>query len=212
MSIRLEPARTHGRMFRVSRCGCGLACGIVGRLMAPPPTDVPPAPPWSGSTWLSGLAVAAWLVACDAWVKMTARVAAACTDAPSVREAWSQIWAAPSGCGEADFFGFARLSPVARGGPWGLPGSGAVWAYVLLAVAAIVSVLVLRWRWRTRGDASALGALWGAAIVLALPALLGQATGAAELHLGGLATGLGDLALAWAALWLGARAIAEARA
>lgn len=195
----------------MARCERGPACGIVGRPMAPPPAVAPPASPWSGTTWASALGVAAWLVACDAWVKLTARVAA-CPDAPSVREAWGQIWAAPSGCSEADFWGFARLSPVVRGGPWGLPGSGAVWAYVLLAVAAIVSVLVLRWRWRTKGDASALGALWGAAIVLALPALVGHGGGAAELHLGGLATGLGDLALAWAALWLGARAIAELRA
>ena len=195
----------------MGRCERGLACGIVGRLMAPPPAAAPPASPWSGSTWSSALGVAAWLVACDAWVKITARVAA-CPGAPSVREALGQIWAAPSGCGEADFWGFARLSPVVRGGPWGLPGPGAVWAYVLLAVAAIVSVLVLRWRWRSTGDASALGALWGAAIVLALPALLGHGEGAAELHLGGLATGLGDLALAWATLWLCARAIAELRA
>jgi hypothetical protein len=71
---------------------------------------------------------------------------------------------------------------------------------------------VLRWKWRSTGDATALGALWGAAIVLALPALAGHGGGAAELHVGGLATGLGDLALAWAILWLGWRAIAELRA
>lgn len=200
---------------RVARCERGLACGIVGRPMAPPSAAAPPAAPpaasWSGSTWLSAVGVAGWLFACDAWVKLTARVAA-CPDVPSLRDAVGLFWTAPSGCGEADFWGFARLSPVVRGGPWGLPGPGLVWAYVLLGVAAVVTVLVLRWRWRSTGDASALGALWGAALVLALPALLGQGGGAAELHLGGLATGLGDLALAWATLWLGARAIAELRA
>lgn len=175
------------------------------------PAVAPPAPRWSGSTWLGGLLVGAWLVGCDAWVKITARVAA-CPGSPSVRRAWSEAWAAPHACGEADFWGIARLSPVVRGGPWGLPGPGAVWAYVLLAAAALVSVLVLRWRWRSTGDASALGALWGAAIVLALPALAGHGQGAAELHLGGLALGVGDLALVWAAVWLGWRAIAELRA
>lgn len=179
--------------------------------MAQPPAVAPPAPRWSGSTWLGGLGVAAWLIACDAWVKVTARVAA-CPDAPSVRQAWSRAWDAPSGCGEADFLGLARLSPVVRGGPFGLPGPGAVWAWVILGAAVLVSVLVLRWRWRSPGDASALGALWGAAVVLALPALVGHGEGAAELHLGGLALGVGDLALAWAAAWLGWRAIAELRA
>ena len=193
------------------RCGRGLACGMVDRPMAPPPAVAPPAPRWSGSSWLSALGFAAWVVTCDAWVKITARVAA-CPDAPSVVDAWGQIWAAPSGCSEADFWGFARLSPVVRGGPWGLPGDGAVWAHVLLGVAAIVSVLVLRWRWRSTGDAVALGALWGAAIALALPALLGPGGGAAELHLGGLALGLGDLALAWVVVWLVARLVAELRA
>lgn len=175
------------------------------------PAVAPPAPRWSGSTWLGALFVAAWLWGCDLWVKLTARVAA-CPESPSLREAWAHAWAAPSGCGEADFWGIARLSPTVRNGPWGLPGAGPVWAYVLLAAAAVVSVLVLRWKWRSTGDALALGALWGAAIVLALPALAGHGGGAAELHLGGLATGLGDLALAWAIVWLGWRAIAELRA
>jgi hypothetical protein len=175
------------------------------------PAVAPPAPRWSGSTWLGGLFVAAWLVGCDLWVKLTARVAA-CPGSPSLREAWAQAWAAPNGCGEADFWGIAQLSPMVRSGPWGLPGAGAVWGYVLLATAALVSVLVLRWKWRSTGDATALGALWGAAIVLALPALTGYGGGAAELHVGGLATGLGDLALAWVTLWLGWRLIAELRA
>jgi hypothetical protein len=179
------------------------------------PSVPPPAPRWSGSTWLEGLLVAAWLVGCDTWVKLTARVAA-CSSTPSVREAWDQRWLVPAGCGEADFWGIARLSPVVRdAGPFGLPGPAAGWAYALLALAAVVSVLVLRWRWRTTGDALALGTIWGAAVILAAPALAG--TGTAELQLGqagagGLATGLGDLALVWALGWLGWRAIAEMRA
>ncbi len=178
----------------------------------PGPAAASPAPRWSGSTWLEGLVVGAWLVGCDTWVKITARVAA-CPSTPSVREAWHQAWVVPAGCGEADFWSIARLSPVIReGGPLGLPGPAAVWAYGLLALAAIVSVLVLRWRWRTVGDASALGALWGAALVLAGPGLLGAGPGTAEVHFGGLATGLGDLGLVWAAAWLGWRAIAEHRA
>jgi hypothetical protein len=183
--------------------------------MPPPSAVAPAAPRGAGSTGLSaalgGLVIAAWLVGCDTWVKIMVRVAA-CPSTSSVRGAWDQAWATPQGCGEADLLGIGRLSPVVRGGPLGLPGGGVAWAYALLAVAALVSVLVLRWRWRSRGDASALGALWGAAIALALPPLLGYGGGAAELHLGGLATGLGDLALVWAAVWLGARAIAELRA
>lgn len=159
-----------------------------------------------------------WVVGCDAWVKITARVAA-CPTTPTVGEAAGSVHAVPPGCGEADFWGIARLSPAVRdGGPLGLGGgllggaAGQGWAIALLLVAAVVTGLVLRWRWRTRGDAAALGALWGAAIVLAVPRLLGDGTGLAELHVGGLATGLGDLALGWAALWLSWRAIAEARA
>jgi hypothetical protein len=160
---------------------------------------------------VTGLLVGAWLWACDAWVKVVARVAA-CPDTPSVRQALGEAWATPGGCGEADVWGIARLSPVTRGGPFGLPGPGAAWAYALLALAVVVSVLVLRWRWRSTGDAWALGALWGAVLVLALPALAGAGGGMAELHFGGLATGLGDLALVWVIAWLGWRAIAELRA
>lgn len=172
-----------------------------------------PAAPWTASTWLKGAAVAGWLVACDAWVKVTARVAD-CPTTGSIREALGQVWAVPQGCGEADFFGFARLSPVVReGGLLGVGGAavGNAWAFVLLAIAAIVSVLVLRWRWRSPGDAAALGALWGAAVIEAGPRLMSGAP-TAELHLGGLVTGLGDVALLWAAVWLGWRAIAETRA
>lgn len=172
-----------------------------------------PRAPWSGSTWLKGLLVGGWLVGCDAWVKITARVAA-CAETPSVGEAIDQVWRIPPGCTEADFWGFARLSPVVRdGGPLGaglLDSTG--WAFALLAVAAVVSVLVVRWRWRSVGDASALGALWGATLILAGPCLLGDGTGMAELHLGGLALGLGDLALAWALVWLLWRLVAELRA
>ena len=90
--------------------------------------------------------------------------------------------------------------------------AGRFWAYGLLAVAALVTILVWRWRWRSTGDATALGATWGAALILALPRLMGDGAGMAELHLGGMATGLGDFALLWVVIWLSWRAIAEARA
>lgn len=176
--------------------------------------DPAPAAPWYSTTWLKGLGVTTWLVACDAWVKVTARVAD-CPTTPTVRDALGQVWNVPQGCGEADFFGFARLSPVVRdGGPLGLGGSavGGAWGYALLAAAALVSILVLRWKWRSRGDAAALGALWAAAIIEAGPRLLGGGAGTAELHLGGMVTGLGDIALLWVVLWLGWRVIAELRA
>ncbi|MCA9653596.1 MAG: hypothetical protein H6712_20540 [Myxococcales bacterium] len=182
-------------------------------------TGPAPAPaPWSGSTWLKGAAVAGGLVACDAWVKVTARVAG-CPTTSSLKEALGRAWHVPEGCSDADFFGFARLSPVLReGGPFGVGGSmlggsvGGIWAIGLLAVAALVSILVLRWRWRSPGDAAALGALWGAVVIEAGPRLVSGGAGTAELQLGGMATGLGDIALVWAAAWLLWRAIAEARA
>ena len=87
-------------------------------------TGPAPAPaPWSGSTWLKGAAVAGGLVACDAWVKVTARVAG-CPTTSSLKEALGRAWHVPEGCSDADFFGFARLSPVLReGGPFGVGGS-----------------------------------------------------------------------------------------
>ncbi len=182
------------------------------------PHSAPLVPPWSGSTWLKGLLVGGWLVGCDAWLKITARVAA-CSETPDVSAALSHVWGLPSGCGDVDFWGIARLSPVLRDG-WllglgsgVLQGSaGRIWAYALLAIALVVSILVVRWRWRSTGDAAALGALWGAVAILAGPRLMGSGTGLAELHIGGLATGLGDFALLWAALWLSWRALAEFRA
>lgn len=178
----------------------------------------PSSTPWSGSTWFQGLLICGWLVGCDAWVKITARVAA-CTSTPSVGEASGSVWTVPSGCTASDFWGFAQLSPVVRdGGPLGLGagllggGAGTGWAIALLAVAAVVSVLVLRWQWRSTGDAAALGALWAAVIIEAGPRLTGGGSGTSELLLGGMTTGLGDLALLWAGLWLGWRAIAEMRA
>lgn len=180
--------------------------------------DPAPAAPWTGSTWLKGLVVGGWLVGCDAWVKITARVAA-CPSTPSVGDASGSVWTVPEGCGQADFWGFAQLSPVVRdGGPLGLGsgllggGAGQGWAYALLALAAIASVLVIRWRWRSTGDAAALGALWGAAIILAGPRIMGDGAGMAELHLGGLSTGLGDFGLLWALSWLTWRFVAESRA
>lgn len=174
--------------------------------------------PWSGSTWLKGLAVGGWLVGCDAWVKITAR-AGTCPDTSSIGEAVGLVWNVPPGCTEADLWGFAQLSPAVRdGGPLGLgagllgASAGQGWAIALLAMAAIVSVLVFRWQWRSVGDASALGALWGGVVILAGPRLVGDGTGMAELHLGEMATGLGDLALLWALVWLGWRLFAELRA
>jgi len=160
-----------------------------------------------------------WVVACDAWVKITARVAA-CPSAPSVGEAAGELTTVPPGCGDADLLGLARLSPVAwEGLPGGLGagvlsgGVGMGWAVALGALALAATVVVGRWRWRSRGDALALGALWGAVLVLAVPRLLQGGAGLAELQLlGSLATGVGDLALVWSILWLGGRALAEARA
>ncbi len=159
---------------------------------------------------MQGLLVGSWLVGCDAWVKVTSRVAA-CDSTATVNEALEHVWSLPSGCGEADFWGTAQLSPVLRDGVFD-GSTGRIWAYALLAVALVTTALVMRWRWRSTGDAAALGALWGGVIIEAGPRLAGAGAGLAELNLAGLPVGLGDFALLWAGLWLAWRAFAESRA
>jgi len=195
-----------------ARAGIGAPAVSSGPMASASPT------PWSGGHWLSGLLMAGWLVGCDAWVKMIARVAT-CSATPTLGDAAAAVWSVPAGCGETDFLGFARLSPVVRdGGPFGLGAglltgaAGTGWAVALLVTAAIVSGLILRWPWRATGDAAALGALWGAVLILAGPRLAGDGAGTAELVMGTLNTGLGDLALVWAAGWLLWRLLAELRA
>ena len=161
--------------------------------------------------------LASWVVACDLWVKILAR-AAGCVESPgSVGARVTAAYETPpfGACADVPLLGDALSMRAASSdtGPFGLVGgAGGSWVgYAMLAVALVVTILVWRWRWRSSGDPLALGALWGGAIVLALPRLFAGAR-LTELELGSVATGLGDLALLWALAWLGWRAIAEARA
>lgn len=90
--------------------------------------------------------------------------------------------------------------------------TGPTGGLALLAIAAVVTIAVVLWRWRDRGDALALGVLWGGATSLALPMLVGPGHGLADLAIGGLCLALGDLAMLWALAWLVWRAVAEYRA
>lgn len=174
--------------------------------------------PWTGAAWARMLAMAAWLIVCDLWIKATAQVAA-CPSVETVGAALSQPWSVPPACRATDFWGMAQLVPVVRdSAPWGIArgslgaGSGQIAAFVLLGVGLLVTVALVRWRWRSPGDALALGTLWGAIAIEAGPRLRSGGAGMAELQLGGLSTGLGDIALLWVLLWLSWRLLAEARA
>ncbi|MEM6994480.1 MAG: hypothetical protein AAF721_28450 [Myxococcota bacterium] len=164
------------------------------------------------------LLLTGWIGLTDLWLKLMAR-AGGCTDAPAVADMLRSPWALPSECPGAPLLGTAvQLAPTVRdGGPFGLlPGTfggvmGQIWGLSLIALAVVVTILVVRWRYRHAGDTLALGVLWGACGVLALPRLLGTG-GVAEITVAGVSTGIGDAALAWALGWLVWRAIAEARA
>lgn len=175
----------------------------------------------SASRWDSGVVVRAglltiWVGLCDVWLKAMAR-AGGCSDPADIGSLVAHPWALPEQCPGAALLGESiRLAPVVRdGGPLGIAGglvTGSTGGLVLLGIAAALSVAVLVWRWRDRGDALALGVLWGGALTLALPMLVGPGSGMADLAVGGMAIALGDLAMLWALAWLVWRAIAEYRA
>lgn len=171
---------------------------------------------WDGSVVVRAGLLAVWVGLCDAWLKAMAR-AAGCSEPPDIGSLVAHPWALPEQCPGAALVGESiRLAPAVRdGGPFGIAGgmlTGPTGGLVLLAIAAVVTIAVVLWRWRDRGDALALGVLWGGAASLALPMLVGPGHGLADLTVGGLALALGDLAMLWALAWLVWRAIAEYRA
>lgn len=172
-------------------------------------------PPLGGGALLSGLLFGAWLGVCDSWVKVLAR-AGACPTTSTLDEALAALWTVPNDCSGIGLLGGASLEPTPRGGatPFdvALPeGMGPLYGLALLAVATVVGIIVLRWSRRTRGDALALGTLWGGLVVHAIPRMLEAGTSFAEFSVAGLHLGLADLAIAWAAVWLLWRALAELR-
>ncbi len=173
-------------------------------------------PPLGGGALLSGLLFGVWIGVCDSWVKVLAR-AGACEPTKTLQDAATRLWTVPSSCSALSLFPGAALEPTAREGMTpmdvALPdGAAAVWGLALLAVATVTGILVLRWSRRTRGDALALGTLWGGLAIHALPRLTGPGTSFSEFALGPAHIGLADLAILWAALWLAWRAAAELRA
>ncbi len=172
-------------------------------------------PPLGGGALLSGLLFGAWLGVCDSWVKVLAR-AGACPSTSTLDKALAALWTVPEGCSGVSLVGGVSLQPTARAGATpldvGLPdGMGPVYGLALLAVATIVGIVVLRWSRRTRGDALALGTLWGGLVTHAIPRMTGEGTSFAEFSMGEMNLGLADLAIVWAAVWLVWRAVAELR-
>ena len=172
-------------------------------------------PPLGGGALLSGLLFGAWLGVCDSWVKVLAR-AGSCPSTATLDEALQALWTVPQGCSDVGLIGGAALEPTVRAGatPLDLPlpeGMGPVYGLALLALATVIGILVLRWSRRTRGDALALGTLWGGLVVHALPRLMEAGTSFAEFSVAGYHVGIADFAIAWAVIWLLWRAVAELR-
>lgn len=174
-----------------------------------------------GSSGFIGRAVllAGWIGLTDLWLKTMAR-AGGCTDAPGLAKLLENPWVIPNNCPGRPLLGEAvLLAPAVRdGGPFGVlapslsGATGETWGFVVLGLAAVLTVLVARWRWRDPGDILALGVLWGGCLVLALPRVLGDGTGVTELTVAGIGVGIGELTVAWALAWLAWRFVAEARA
>ncbi len=172
-------------------------------------------PPLGGGALLSGLLFGAWLGVCDSWVKVLAR-AGSCPSTATLQEALDAIWTVPAGCTSVPLVAGASLQPTVRTGATVLDlpvpeGLGPIYGLALLAVATVLGILVLRWSRRTRGDALALGALWGGLVVHAMPRLIGPGSSFAEFAVGGLHAGIADLAILWAVIWLLWRVVAELR-
>jgi lipoprotein signal peptidase len=181
-------------------------------------TRMSSAAPWSLGQGVTAALLAAFIVACDLWVKVLARAAGCAADVAGASARVTNAYAAPGACQPVPLLGegLSLHATSADGGPFGvltdtLAGVGSLMGIAILAFTTVVTVLVWRWQWRSAGDPLALGALWGGALVLSAPRLhVGDRL--TELALGSLHTGMGDLAFAWALGWLAWRAIAELRA
>jgi hypothetical protein len=172
-------------------------------------------PALGGGALLSGLLFGAWLGVCDGWVKVLAR-AGSCPSTGTLQQALEAVWTVPEACTSVELAPGLALTPTARAGatPLDLPlpaGMEAVYGLGLLAVATVAGIVVLRWSRRTRGDALALGTLWGGLVTHALPRMMEGGTSFAEFTVAGTHLGLADLAIVWAAVWLLWRALAELR-
>jgi len=172
-------------------------------------------PPLGGGALLSGLLFGAWLGVCDSWVKVLAR-AGACPSTSTLDQALAALWTVPGECSAVELVGGVALEPTVRAGATplnvGLPsGMEAVYGLALLAIATVAGIVVLRWSRRTRGDALALGTLWGGLVVHAVPRMMDAGSSFAEFSIGDMQLGIADFAIGWATVWLLWRALAELR-
>lgn len=167
-----------------------------------------------------GILLAMWIVICDVALKLVAHTAA-CTDPPRLTLAvFDGLWTEPTGCSRFELLGpLVTLLPRVRvGAPFGLLDeqlagfAGQAWGLGLLALAAIATILIMRWRWRDAGDALALGALWGGALVHGVPRAQGAGNTFTEINLLDFGVGIGDLAFGWGIVWLLWRLVGELRA
>lgn len=171
--------------------------------------------PLSASALISGVLLSAWLLACDAWIKILAR-SGACPEIKTLSDAIGALWSPTDGCSSLSVAGGAALQPQTRAGALpldiGLPdGLGPMWGLALFALAAVTTILVLRWQRRAWGDALALATLWSGVAMHGLPRLVGDGASFSEITLGSIGFGLGDIAIGWACIWLLWRTIAELR-
>jgi hypothetical protein len=181
---------------------------------------VPPEPkaPLRAAIVAAALAFGALLVACDAWVKVLARIAG-CRDS-SLHHGWSMqaVWEIPRECEGVALVSGLDVVPAARAGslvPFAgdlaVASDGRLWALVLVAIATVATIVLVAWRQRIPGDLFAAATLWAGVTMHAAPRLAGRGGSVTELQIGAFATGLGDVVIAWASLWIVWRIAAEIR-
>jgi hypothetical protein len=167
-----------------------------------------------------GIALAAWIVVLDVFLKLLAHVGGCSDSAVFDLDVFERLWTAPEGCQKLELLGpFITLIPRARNGlPFGileeqLAGfNGQMWGLGLLAIAMVITILIWRWRWQDVGDGLALGAIWGGVLVHGVPRAIGSGATFTEINLLDFGVGLGDLALGWGVVWILLRWIGELRA
>jgi lipoprotein signal peptidase len=174
--------------------------------------------PWTVGQGVTAALLAAWVVACDLWVKVLARAAGCAHDVAGASARVTNAYAPPGDCQAVPLLGegLSLRATSADGGPFGLfadslSSVGSLVGIAVLAIATVITILVWRWRWRSAGDPLALGALWGGALALCLPRLV-VGDRLTELAVGSMQTGIPDLAFTWSLAWLTWRLIAESRA
>ena len=168
---------------------------------------------------IRGVMLGVWILACDAALKIIARIGACGGEGVIDGAAVSSMFELPASCAGTELAGPSiRLLPHAREGMLlGLGGGmtgfgGQIYGLSLLFAATLLTILVTRWKWRANGDPQALAAIWAGGLIEAVPRVSGDGSGLAELEMFGMSTGVGDLALIWGLGWMAWRFVGELRA